>query len=80
MTPKRTRGQPSHGPRTALTVRLPDNLADALRTRAAAHNRAVNAELVAILSAVLSGTPAQIATLYLSKHGIPVRDLEQLAR
>lgn len=43
--------------RTRMTTRLPDNLAEQLAARAAANHRSANAELVAILSAALSGTP-----------------------
>lgn len=74
MTAKRTRGQPSLGPRTPLTVRLPNDLLATLHARAAAHGRSTNAELVEILRAVLSGTPERVAEAYTrhTMHNAPL--------
>jgi plasmid stability protein len=49
--------------RTRMTTRLPDALQAALAARAEANHRSANAELVAILTQALSGTPAQAADL-----------------
>lgn len=82
-TPKT--GRPHLGERAKHTLRLPLELDQALRQRADAHGRGVNAELVAILTAVLRGTPASAADAYVNKAarwkkpGTPVRDLEPLA-
>lgn len=67
VTLKRTRGQPSLGPRTPLTVRLPDDLLATLQARAAAHGRSTNAELVEILRrAMTAPSPQAIADAYLA--------------
>jgi hypothetical protein len=51
--------------RTRMTTRLPPTLQAALATRAEANHRSANAELVAILTQVLSGTlPGQAAHLH----------------
>jgi plasmid stability protein len=42
-----------------MTTRLPDALQIALAARAEANHRSANAELIAILTQALSGTPAQ---------------------
>jgi plasmid stability protein len=47
--------------RTRVTTRLPADLAEKLAARAAANHRSANAELVAILTAALSGTPEKHA-------------------
>ena len=49
--------------RTRMTTRLPDALQVALAARAEANHRSANAELVAILTQALSGTPAQATDL-----------------
>lgn len=60
-------GRPHLGKRAKHTLRLPLELDAALRQRAEAHGRGLNDELVAILSAVLSGTPERAADAYVNK-------------
>jgi plasmid stability protein len=43
--------------RTRMTTRIPDHLQTALVARAEANHRSANAELIAILTQALSGTP-----------------------
>lgn len=57
-------GRPHLGDRARHTLRLPIELDQALRRRAEQHGSSLNDELVAILSAVLSGTPASVAKVY----------------
>lgn len=66
-TPKRPAHRPSKGERAKHTLRLPVELDQALRQRAERHGRALNDELVHILSAVLSSTPERADDAYASK-------------
>lgn len=65
-TPKT--GRPHLGERAKHTLRLPLDLDQALRQRAEQHGNSLNDELVAILSAVLSSTPASVAELYIGRR------------
>jgi plasmid stability protein len=56
-----------------MTTRLPDALQTALAARAEANHRSANAELVAILTQALSGTPAQANDL--TPHKAAIRRL-----
>lgn len=67
MTTKRPAHRPSKGERAKHTLRLPIELDQPLRQRAEHHGRSLNDEMVAILAAVLSSTPASVADAYANK-------------